>query len=91
MIDMSVPTAGAQPREVLLEVVTSTFDAALALSDVGARPPQLQPSIDDARRAQRDDDHARLDRELENIAVAAMATRVRLRAATVPDTPDEGA
>lgn len=90
MIDMTVPERGAQPREVLLEVITATFDAAMELADAGARPPQLQPSIDDARRAQKADDHVALDRELERVAVAAIATRVRLRAATAPDTPDGG-
>lgn len=90
MIDMTVPSTGAQPRELVLEVVTATFDSAMALADPGATAPQLQPSIDDARRAQRADDHAALDRELERVAVAAIATRVRLRAANVPDTPDAG-
>lgn len=87
MIDTTVPETGMQPRDVLLEIVTDTFDEALDLNAAGTRPPQLDPSIHLARAAQRRDDVAELDAQLRNIAVAAIATRVRLRCATAPDTP----
>lgn len=86
MIDTNVPTAGQQPRELVLDVVKDTFGAAMALADPGAEVPQLDPSISLARAAQRRDDIADLDNHLREIAVAAMATRVRLRAAT--DLPE---
>lgn len=84
-IDTNVP-AGAQPRELVLEVVTSTFDAAMALADAGNVPPQLQPSIALARAAQERNDLMELDHQLEAVSVAAIATRVRLRAAIEEST-----
>lgn len=81
MIETNVPETGAQPRDLVVEVVSDTFEHAMRLADAGHRPPQLDPSIERARGAQRGDDLAALDRELRNISVAALATRVRIRAA----------
>jgi hypothetical protein len=90
-IDMTVPERGAQPRELVLEVVSDTLDAGMALADAGAVVPQLQPAMELARAAQARDDLAGLDAHLRAVSVAAMATRVKLRAATAPDHPDEAA
>lgn len=86
MIDLTVPEKGALPRELLLEVIADTFDAAHDLSAPAATVPQLQPSIDLARAAQARNDAAALDGFLRDIAVAAIATRVRMKAALDPRT-----
>ncbi len=87
MIDATVPERGQQPRDLVLEVLTDTFDAAMDLATPAAELPQLQPSIELARAAQARDDVFELDRQLCRVAVAAIATRVRLRCNDVPEEP----
>lgn len=89
-IDITVPERGAQPRDLVLDVVHDTFEAFMRLTDPAAQIPQLQPSIDLARAAQARDDLFDLDRRLRDICVAAAATRVKLRAVAAPNTFDEG-
>lgn len=88
MIDLTVPPVGRQPRELVLEVVGDVFDRAMALADPAAEPPHLGPALADAVRlaeAARDrDDVADLDHQLQDVAVATIATLVRLRAAADP-------
>jgi hypothetical protein len=90
VIDLTVPPTGAQPRELVIEVVRDVFDRAMALADPVAQPPKLGPALADAVRlaeAARDgDDAAELDRVLQDVAVATIATLVRVRAALDPRT-----
>lgn len=88
MIDLTVPPVGQQPRELVLEVIRDVFGRAMALADSAAEPPQLGPALKDAIRlaeAARDrDDVGDLDHQLQDVAVATIATLVRLRAAADP-------
>lgn len=89
-IDLTVPPTGAQPRELVLEVVNDLFERAMQLTEPSAEPPQLGPSLADAHRlaeAARDrNDVAGMDLVLQDVAVATIATIVRLRAALDPRT-----
>lgn len=81
MIDLTVQ-AGQQSRDLVVPVIQETFERAMSLADAGApRPPALGPAIDAARRHQREDDLVALDRDLSDVIVAAIATKVRVRAA----------
>lgn len=88
MIDLTLPPVGQQPRELVLEVVGDVFDRAMGLADPAAEPPKLGPALADAIRlaeAARDrDDVADLDQQLQLVAVATVATLVRIRAAVDP-------
>jgi len=86
VININVPETGQQPHGLVFEVLYSVSDDAADLTESGAQPPQLKPSIDLARAAQERDDAKELDRQLRNIAVAAIASCVRVRC-TVPDAP----
>lgn len=85
-IDVNIPP-GAQPRELVLEAVTELFDQVVDANTAGVRPPQLLPSIDAARNAQRADNVPELERCLLDVAHAAIASLVRVRASHEPDDP----
>ncbi len=80
VIDINTPV-GAQPRDLFLAVYTAIFDEAIDADARSERPPQLEPSITLARAAQARDDVDELDRQLRNVARAAAASIVRIRAA----------
>lgn len=87
MIEINTP-AGAPPQKLLLEVVGRVFDQVMDAAAQGARPPQLQPSVDRARAAQERDDVEDLVAQLTDVAHAAIdvahaaiASIVRVRAA----------
>jgi hypothetical protein len=88
MIDLTIPPVGQQPRDLVVEVISDVFDQALALADTCAEPPQLGPALDEAvglaRAAQGRDDVIDLDQQLQHVAVAAIASVVRIRAALDP-------
>ena len=85
MIDLTVPEHGQQPRDLVLAAVADVFDGAMDLTTPGAEPPQLGPTVQLAQAASARDDEPELDRLLLLVAVAAIATLVRIRCA--PDTP----
>lgn len=77
MIDLTVP-AGQQPATLVHEVLVDVLDRQV---ETRHAPPKLQDSIDLARIAQEIDDLPGLDAALLDIAVGAIATVVRVRAA----------
>ena len=79
MIDLTVPV-GQQPQDLVAEVRIAIFDHQVDTRD---NPPKLQPAIERARQSQEMDDLAGLDSALLDVAVAAWASLVRLRAAGV--------
>lgn len=80
MIDINTP-AGELPRDLLDEALRELHGQISIYASSSQRPPQLQPSITRARIAQEMGDERDLVRELRNIAHAATASIVRVRAA----------
>ncbi|MDX6690178.1 MAG: hypothetical protein QOG15_1635 [Solirubrobacteraceae bacterium] len=79
MLELDTP-AGSPPRDLLDEALRETFGQIAITASSGGRPPQLRPSITAARIAQEMDDVDDLVAALRNIAHAAIAAIVRVRA-----------
>jgi hypothetical protein len=80
MLEINTP-AGAPPRDLLNEAMREVIGQTVITASVSERPPQLMPSITRARVAQELDDVDDLVRALRDIAHAAIASIVRVRAA----------
>lgn len=80
MIQINTPV-GSPPRKLFMEVVGRVFDQVMDTAAGGEQPPQLHPSIALARAAQERDDAQAVVRHLQDIAHAAIASIVRVRAA----------
>ena len=80
MLQINTP-AGSPPRDLLDTAMREVIGQITITASMGEKPPQLQPSITRARIAQELDDADDLVRELRNIAHAATASIVRVRAA----------
>jgi hypothetical protein len=87
VIDINTP-AGAPPRDLLdktLRELVGRIVIRASMPGEAVKPPQLQPSITRARIAQELDDVEGVVSELFNIADAAIAGIVRVRAAAEED------
>jgi hypothetical protein len=80
VIHINTPS-GAPPRPLLMQVVGEVFDQVMDAAAQAAQPPQLEPAIKLARAAQERDDAEDLVRQLRDVAHAAIASIVRVRAA----------
>ena len=80
MLEINTP-AGSPPRDLLDTALREVIGQVQITASMGAKPPQLQPSIVRARIAQQLDDPDDLVRALRDIAHAAIASTVRVRAA----------
>ncbi len=80
MLDINTP-AGAPPRDLLDDALREVIGQVTITASMCARPPQLHPSIVAARIAQDLEDVDDLVKALRNIAHAAIASIVRVRAA----------
>jgi hypothetical protein len=80
VIHINTPS-GAPPRPLLMQVVGEVFDQVMDAAAQSAQPPQLEPAIQLARAAQERDDAEDLVRQLRDVAHAAIASIVRVRAA----------
>lgn len=79
MLKINTP-AGDLPRDLLDQALRETIGQVVITASRSGQPPQLQPSITRARIAQDLDDVEGLVRELRNVAHAAIASMVRVRA-----------
>jgi hypothetical protein len=79
MLELDTP-AGSPPRDLLDEALRETFGQIAITASSGGRPPQLRPSITAARIAQDMDDVDDLVAALRDVAHAAIAGIVRVRA-----------
>ena len=86
MLDINTP-AGAPPRDLLDQAKREVIGQIEITASMGERPPQLQPSIHAARVAQELNDPEDLVKGLRNIAHAAIASIVRVRAAAEETCP----
>ncbi len=80
MLAINTP-AGAPPRDLLDQALRECFGQITITASSGGQPPQLHSSIIAARIAQELDDVDDLVKALRNIAHAAIASIVRVRAA----------
>jgi hypothetical protein len=84
MLKINTP-AGAPPRDLLDDAMRQVIGQVQITASMSAQPPQLQPSIVRARVAQELDDVDDLVRALRDVAHAAIASIVRVRAAAEED------
>ena len=84
MLEINTP-AGAPPRDLLDQALRETIGQVVITASRSGQPPQLQPSLTRARIAQELDDPEGLCMELRNVAHAAIASIVRVRAAAEED------
>ncbi len=80
MIHINTPS-GAPPKPLLMQAISEVFDQVMDAAAHGAQPPQLDHAIRLARAAQERDDVEDLIRQLRDVAHAAIASTVRVRAA----------
>jgi hypothetical protein len=80
MLKINTP-AGAPPRDLLNDALREVVGQVQITASMSGQPPQLFPSITAARIAQELDDVDDLVKALRNIAHAAIASIVRVRAA----------
>ncbi len=80
MLEINTP-AGAPPRDLLDQALREVIGQVQITASMSGQPPQLHPSLTRARIAQELDDPAGLCMELRNVAHAAIASIVRVRAA----------
>lgn len=81
MLDLTVP-AGQAPTDVLHAVIADTLDRAADLGAPAAHPPQVDDTLRRLAHARTTCDHDALDQLLRDLAIAAIAARVRLLALT---------
>lgn len=82
-LDINTP-AGEPPRALLDDALRELLGQVTITASMSQRPPQLWPSITQARIAQEMDDVEDTVRALRNVAHAAIASIVRVRAAAEP-------
>jgi len=80
MLDINTP-AGAPPRELLDDALRQVVGQVVITASSSVRPPQLHASLTAARIAQEMNDVEDLVRALRDVAHAAIASIVRVRAA----------
>jgi hypothetical protein len=80
MLAINTP-AGSPPRDLLDTAMRELIGQIQITASMGGKPPQLQPAIVRARIAQELDDPDDLVKALRDIAHAATASIVRVRAA----------
>lgn len=84
MIEINTPE-GRPPADLFLSVVRHVYGRVLVIACTGEKPPQLRPSITALEIACEMDDVAKVKTELCDVAMAAIASLVRVWAAD--DTP----
>lgn len=79
MLEINTP-AGAPPRDLLDEALRELHGQVSIVASAGEQPPQLQPAITAAKIAQEMNDERDLIKALRDVAHAALASIVRVRA-----------
>ncbi len=79
MLKINTPP-GSPPRDLLDDALRQVIGRVQITASMSGQPPQLHPSIVSARIAQELDDVDELVRALYDIAHAAIASAVRVRA-----------
>lgn len=80
MLDINTPE-GSPPRDLLDDELRQVIGKVQITASMSGKPPQLGPSIIAARIAQELDNPQDLVKALRDIAHAAIASSVRVRAA----------
>lgn len=80
MLDINTPE-GVPPRDLLDTAVRQCLGQVTITASSGLRPPQLTPAITSVRIAQEMDNVEDLVKALRDVAHAAIASIVRVRAA----------